>query len=64
MAPNDAKIAKQLEELKRLRSAPDKSLPIGFGPGQIAPTTANALQKAGLARLDASDGTRRVVAVD
>ncbi len=64
MNANTPKIDNQLAQLKRLRAAPDKTLPIGYEEGQIPPTTANALQRAGIAVINGkvTDGKRTVTA--
>ncbi len=63
-ALNSPKIERQVSELKRLRLAPNKTLPVGWAEPHVAPTVANALEKAGLAfvtvRLE--DGYRTVTA--
>ena len=63
-AINTPKINTQLDHLKRLRAAPDKTLPMGWEPGQVPPPAANAMVAAGLARIEpAAETAYRVVAV-
>lgn len=53
-SPNTGKINTQVDQLKRLRAA--GSAVVGWGDGEMPPTTANALLKAGL--LVAPAGTK------
>lgn len=62
IAPNPA--AKQVEDrlawLRRVRTGP---VAVGLGPDQMPPTAANALEKAGLVRIDRTGETRTAHAV-
>ncbi len=49
---NAAKIERQVNHLYRLRAAPDKTLPMGWADGMVPPPAANAMVKAGLAKID------------
>lgn len=60
---NAPKIARQVDELKRLRAAPAKTLPMGWADGDVSPVTANALSKAGLARIDTTPAGKTVTAL-
>lgn len=69
-AINTPKILSQVEHLKRLRAAPGKTLPMGWADGEVPPTAANAMSKAGLARIEVVEKnlltgktTYRVVAI-
>ena len=57
-APNDVKIASQLDYLKRIRSA--GSLSIGWDDDQVPPSVVRALELAGLVTVDASVSPRIV----
>lgn len=46
-APNDRKITDQMAALKRIRAAA-AGVPVGWGPGDVIPSTARALERAGL----------------
>lgn len=63
---NTGKIHAQVNHLKRLRAAPDATLPVGWdvAAGQVPPPAANAMEKAGLAIITVrrSDGYRSVTA--
>jgi len=50
-APNDRKIADQLDWLARVRSSP-AGVKLGWGDGELPPSTARALERAGLVRVD------------
>lgn len=45
-APNDNKIADQMAALKRVRET--GGMPVGWDDGQMPPSTARALERAGL----------------
>lgn len=63
---NTGKIHAQVSHLKRLRAAPNATLPVGWDDdkGHVPPPAANALEKAGLAFITVrlSDGYRTVTA--
>lgn len=54
-APNDRKIEDQMASLKRIRAA--GSAPVGWGAGQIIPSTVRALERAGLVIVSADRRT-------
>lgn len=47
-APNDRKIEDQMASLKRIRAAGGGGVPVGWGAGDIIPSTVRALERAGL----------------
>ncbi len=62
---NTEKIHRQVAALRELRLAPKATLPVGWEPGMVPPTTANALEKAQLAviSVDRLTGLRTVTAL-
>lgn len=63
-AVNSAKTNRQVSDIRRLRLAPNKTLPVGWAECHISPVSANALEKSGLAVITVrlEDGYRTVTA--
>lgn len=63
-AVNSAKINRQVYDIRRLRLAPNKTLPVGWADCHISPVSASELEKAGLAFITVrlEDGYRTVTA--